>query len=90
MFTSGASSFSRAWKRRVGIWLARNLRVEVVAVCLYSSSYREGGCSRKSGSGIPSSRKPAQPRSYGTMTSPSRNPAQRTSTGPPREIRGYP
>jgi hypothetical protein len=30
-FTLWASPFSRAWKRRVGIWLAGNLRVEVVA-----------------------------------------------------------
>jgi hypothetical protein len=33
--TSVASSFSKAWKRRVGIWLAGNLRFEVVAGCLY-------------------------------------------------------
>ena len=39
---SGAFSFSRAQKRRAGIWLARNLRVEVVARCLYSPSCREG------------------------------------------------
>src|ERR671912_793142 len=45
--TSGASSFSRAWKRRAGIWLAGDLRVEVVAGCLYSPSRREGGCPRK-------------------------------------------
>ena len=34
--------FSRSLKRRVGIWLAGNLRVEVVADCLYSPSCREG------------------------------------------------
>jgi hypothetical protein len=45
--TSGTSSFSKALKRRAGIWLAGNLRVEVVAGCLYLSSCREGGCSQK-------------------------------------------
>src|SRR5688572_21015129 len=39
--TSGAFSFSMAWKRRAGIWVAGNLRVEVVAGCLYSPSCRE-------------------------------------------------
>jgi hypothetical protein len=29
--TSGASSFSKIWKQRPGIWFAGNLRVEVVA-----------------------------------------------------------
>src|ERR671910_1483334 len=36
----GTFSFSRARKRRAGIWLAGNLRVEVVAGCLYSPSCR--------------------------------------------------
>jgi hypothetical protein len=40
-FSSWASPFSRAWKRRVGIWLAGNLRVEIVAGCLYSPRIRE-------------------------------------------------
>ena len=30
-FTSGTCSFSRALKRRTGVWLAGNLRVEIVA-----------------------------------------------------------
>ncbi len=39
--TSGTSSFSKARKWRAGIWLAGNLRVEVVADCLYSPLFRE-------------------------------------------------
>ena|SRR3712207_6040213 len=45
--TSRTSSFSRARKQSAGIWLDRNLRVEVVAGCLYSPRCLEGGYSRK-------------------------------------------
>jgi hypothetical protein len=40
--TSEACWSSSALKRRAGIWLAGNLRVEVVAGCLYSPSCRRG------------------------------------------------
>ena len=41
--TSRTSSFNRARKRSAGIWLDGNLRVEVVAGCLYSPTCcREG------------------------------------------------
>jgi hypothetical protein len=61
-FTLWASPFSRAWKRRVGIWLAGNLRVEVVAEQV-ASMHRESekGYSRKPASGVADSRKPVGP-----------------------------
>jgi hypothetical protein len=61
-FTLWASPFSRAWKRRVGIWLAGNLRVEVVAEQV-ASMHRESekGYSQKPASGVADSRKPVGP-----------------------------
>src|SRR3712207_8986803 len=45
--TSRTSSFSWARKQSAGIWLDRNLSVEVVAGCLSSPRCLEGGYSRK-------------------------------------------